>query len=108
MSMLSKNEEQNASGMVSDPAMWSISYQQLMELDERARETLGRNAFQKATMRDINKRILEPHCRTHDTSYALSLNPEGLLVDAFITHAWDEPFAAFVEVCLKQENKNLV
>ena len=81
-----------------DAAMCAISYQQLMDLDERARRELGRSAFQRATMRTINERIIEPSCRQTGKCYARQLNPEGLLIGAFITHAWDEPFGAFVEV----------
>ena len=82
-----------------DPAMWSITYQQLMELEEKARNLFGKQKYERATMRDINKRILKPSCKETGVSYALRLNPKGLMIDAFITHAWDEPFAGFVEVC---------
>ena len=63
----------------------------------KALEVLGRKDLARATMRDINRVILQPTCAENGTSYALSLNPQGLKLDAFITHAWDEPFAAFVE-----------
>lgn len=48
-------------------------------------------------MRDINKHIIEPRCRAEGKSYNRSLNPNGLKVDAFITHCWDEPFFDFVD-----------
>ena len=81
------------------PELWSISYEQLLELAEKAVKVFGKRAYKKITMRDINRKILEPHCRETGTSYALDLNPKGLKIEAFITHAWDEPFEQFVEVC---------
>jgi len=83
-----------------DPAMCAITYQQLMDLEVKARKKLGRSAYGKATMRDINRVIIEPSCKQTWKPYALQLNPKGLKIDAFITHAWDEPFEAFVEVSL--------
>jgi len=81
-----------------DPAMCAITYQQLMDLEVKARKKLGRRAYSNATMRDVNHAIIEPSCQETWKPYALQLNPEGLKCDAFITHAWDEPFPAFVEV----------
>ena len=48
-------------------------------------------------MRDVNQAIIKPLCQRSGRSYALAMNPDGLLLDAFITHAWDEPFGDFVE-----------
>ena len=48
------------------------------------------------TMRDINAAVIELTCKTTGKSYAVSMNPLGLKVEAFITHSWDEPFAEFV------------
>ena len=78
-----------------DPSMWSISYVQLMNFDDMCSKKFG-NQYKGMTMRDINAAILEEICRAHGKSYALSLNPSGLMVEAFITHAWDEPFHEFV------------
>jgi len=83
-----------------DPAMCAITYQQLMDLEVKARKKLGRIAYARATMRDVNHAIIEPSCQETWKPYALQLNPQGLKCDAFITHAWDEPFPAFVEVGL--------
>jgi len=68
-----------------------------MELEQKALTRMGKATYQKATMRDINRVIIEPQCKETGKSYALTLNPKGLMIDAFITHAWDEPFPAFVE-----------
>lgn len=81
-----------------DSSMRAITYQQLMELEEKTRRVLGKRAFQRATMRTVICTIIEPSCRKTGMCYARQLNPEGLTTDAFITHAWDEPFGAFVEV----------
>ena len=83
-----------------DPAMWAISCQQLMELEETARNVLGKHVCARATMRGISRFIMEPACRKNGTSHALGLNPAGLKLDAFVAHAWDDPFADFVEVCI--------
>jgi len=79
-----------------EPAMWAISYQQLMDIQKLVEKKLGRK-YQQATMRDVNKAIIEPSCAEHGKSYALTLNPVGLKLDAFVTHAWDEPFDQFIE-----------
>ncbi|CAB9522058.1 unknown protein [Seminavis robusta] len=94
----SKDLQERTEDIRSRPEMWSITYEQLLQLAEDVKLKFGKFKYKRATMRDVNRKILEPHCIKTGTSYALSLNPEGLLVDAFITHAWDEKFADFVEV----------
>lgn len=79
-----------------DPSLWSITYQQLMDIEALAKETFGYWGFRRLSMRHVNDAIIAPKCRESGTSYALALNPEGLPVDAFITHCWDEPFSEFV------------
>ena len=81
-----------------DSSHAAITYQQLMDLEEEARQVLGRRPFERATMRTVISAIIEPSCRQTGVCYARQLNPEGLRTDAFITHAWDEPFGDFVEV----------
>lgn len=80
---------------VDDPCMWSITYWQLMEIDKNALNNFGK-AYADMTMRDIAERVIRPRCQTSETSFALSLNPNGLMLDAFISHSWDEPFQEFV------------
>ena len=53
--------------------------------------------FSGVTMRDICQELIEPICRETGTSFALHKNPEGLQVDAFVTHSWDGPFGDFVD-----------
>ena len=79
------------------PHMWSIPYTLLMEIEETAAQRFGTEAYSRMTMRDINREIIEPCCRQSGKSYALSANPNGLKVDAFITHSWDGIFQDFVQ-----------
>ena len=82
-----------------NPSLWSISYYQLMDIASEFLYKFG-PAFsneRQATMRDVNSLLIAPSCVEHGKSYALQKNPEGLLVDSFISHSWDEPFVDFVE-----------
>jgi len=80
---------------INHPCMWSITYLQLMEMDDMASKHFD-DLYSQQTMRDIVEELIKPRCKATRTSFALSLNPDGLMVDAFITHCWDEPFQAFV------------
>lgn len=80
----------------SSPKLWSISYAQLLGLDEMASQHFGA-FYPSKTMRNIVDTFVIPCCRRCQTSYSLSLNPAGLAVDAFISHSWDEPFKVFVD-----------
>jgi len=80
----------------SAPKLWSISYAQLLGLDEMASQHFGA-FYPSKTMRNIVDAFVIPCCRRYQTSCALSLNPAGLAVDAFISHSWDEPFKVFVD-----------
>lgn len=79
------------------PERWCLSYEQLLDVDRLARETFGSHDYPIATMRDICDKIIVPRCRESGTSYALSINPQGLAVDCFVTHSWDGQFASFVQ-----------
>jgi hypothetical protein len=79
------------------PGMWALTYEQLLAVDELAQKTFGSWSYRSKTMRHVNEAIIIPRCQKFETSYALSWNPKGQRIDAFITHCWDEPFADFVE-----------
>lgn len=79
-----------------DPTLWSISYRQLMAVHMEAKDIFG-DRFDQITMHDINRDFLQPLCQKSGKSYALHQNPNGLLVDAFVSHCWDEPFGSFVD-----------
>lgn len=81
----------------SAPTMWAISYHQLLNFHRVASDFFGTQSYQNQTMRDIVEKILVDHCNKAGTCYALSKNPKGLRANVFVTHAWDEPFADFVE-----------
>jgi len=86
-----------ASPMATDkPHLWSITYQQLLDIEVLARRHFGSWNFHNKSMRHIVDAIVIPKCQERGVSYALALNRQGLQVDAFITHSWDEPFADFV------------
>jgi len=78
-----------------DPSMRAISYQQLLEVKDLV-VSMFIDDFESKTMRDINEKIIIPVCRKTKKSYALSTNIDGLKIDAFVSHSWDEPFVAFV------------
>ena len=83
----------------SHPGMWSITFQQLLDVETLAQQKFGIQLYQLQSMRDITETIIIPKCqegREVAVSYAMSLNPMGLPIDAYITHCWDEPFAEFV------------
>ena len=87
----------NTSTYTKVPGRWSISYQQLLDIDALAKDKFGSRDYPKKTMRDVCSDNIVPRCRGTGAAYALSLNqPDGLPVDAFITHSWDEPFGSFV------------
>ena len=79
------------------PGMCSITLQQLLDVANLAEQIFGIRAYPLKSMRDINDAIIIPQCKLSGVSYALSKNPQGLSVEAFITHCWDEPFADFVD-----------
>lgn len=79
------------------PERWCLSFEQLLDVDRLAREEFGSDSYSTATMRDICDRIILPLCRSSGTSYALSVNPEGLPIDCFVTHSWDGQFSSFVQ-----------
>ncbi|CAB9525162.1 expressed unknown protein [Seminavis robusta] len=72
-----------------DPSRWSISYEQLLEIDNLVRKkSRFRGVPSAMTMRDVNETIIVPRCRATKTSYAASLNPKGLEMDSFVSHCW--------------------
>ena len=83
------------------PAMQAITFQQLLDVQAEAKRLFGRNYWKK-TMRDVNQDIIIPECNESGTSYALSKNPGGQKIQAFITHCWDEPFFDFVDSIEKE------
>ena len=83
------------------PAMQAITFQQLLDVQAEAKRLFGRNYWKK-TMRDVTREIIIPECNESGTSYALSKNPEGQKIQAFITHCWDEPFFDFVDSIEKE------
>ena len=91
------SEQEEPESTCVPPPMWCISYQQLMDVEQKARKKCGPEEYSKMTMRDICEKIIQPRCAKKGTSYALSLNPQGLPVDTFVSHSWDGHFAAFVQ-----------
>jgi len=79
-----------------EPSMWAISFQQLLDVKEKA-VIMFRDNFGSKTMRDINKDIIIPVCQETKTAYALSKNIDGLETQVFVSHGWDEPFGDFVD-----------
>jgi len=86
--------ETQAESFSDDPSMWAITYNQLLEVRDLAATMAD---FESMTMRDINEKIITPSCLENEKSYALSNNNEGLKIEVFVSHAWDEPFAEFVQ-----------
>jgi hypothetical protein len=80
----------------SHPGMWSIKFQQLLDVADLAEVMFGHKSYKLKSMRAINEAIIIPKCGRNGVSYSQMLNPGGCWVEAFITHCWDEPFADFV------------
>ena len=81
------------------PERWAISYDQLMGANQDFMalcEQKGQN-YLTMTMRDVNEMLIKPKCAESRTSYAVACNPNGLKLNMFVTHAWDELFAEFIE-----------
>lgn len=68
-----------------------------MALPRQASSFYGLKGYPLKTMRDIVDDIIKPCCSRSGTSYALSLNPEGLPVEAFVSHNWDGHFFGFIQ-----------
>jgi len=83
-----------------DPAWAAISLEQLNDLRDLARETLG-SGFSTATLYDVNRAILQPMCEAHGKSYAHIVNSSHKgstlkRLTVFVSHAWAENFDMFV------------
>jgi len=78
------------------PSRWCISYDQLLEVDKEARQMFGTFRYKTKTMHDIVECIIMPKCKETGKSYARYLNPEGLPIESFVTHAWNGFFEHFV------------
>mmetsp|Transcript_4363 Transcript_4363/g.10536 ORF Transcript_4363/g.10536 Transcript_4363/m.10536 type:complete len:514 (+) Transcript_4363:59-1600(+) len=83
-----------------DPAWASISFDQFVDLRRRVMEALG-TEYWTATMHDVNSKFLQPLCDGSGMCYAHFINSsELLLVDVFVSHAWQECFEEFFQaVC---------
>ena len=81
------------------PSMWCVSYQQLMQLGELAKERFKEQDeyATTTTTRDVCRELVEPVCRATGKPYALTLNPQGLHIDVFVTHSWDGNFASMIK-----------
>ena len=81
------------------PSMWAISYAQLLEVRDNTITLFEEKEedFDSKTLRDINEALIIPICQRTKKSYALYKNPDGLKMEVFVSHSWDEPFGAFVE-----------
>ena len=85
--------------VLSHPEKWCLSYHQLLEIDQQIHDHFGSAAYNSnsITMRDVCREIILPMCDATGTCFALSKNPAGLDIDAFVTHSWDGPFPSFVQ-----------
>jgi len=96
--------EDNTRGMPL-PSMWSMSFEQLLEIRRDAQIKFGWS-FRRKTMRDVCAEIVKPTCERTKKSCALYKNENGLPCQAFVTHAWDEPFGEFVDSIEKVHQAN--
>eukprot|EP00435_Cladocopium_sp_Y103_P074345 s105_g48.t1 len=80
-----------------DPAWAAIAMQQLLDLHQKARQEF-QDDFPTITMHHVNARILQPLCEKHGKCYAHIVNAEEpLLLNVFVSHAWQEGFDEFVQ-----------
>jgi len=78
-----------------DSTLCAISYAQLLEVKYQAM-SLFKNDYEEKTMRDVNEAIIKPVCQSTRKSYAASKNPDGLKLNVFVSHSWDEPIGEFI------------
>eukprot|EP00931_Biecheleriopsis_adriatica_P118658 TRINITY_DN94007_c0_g1_i1.p1 TRINITY_DN94007_c0_g1~~TRINITY_DN94007_c0_g1_i1.p1 ORF type:complete len:409 (-),score=62.25 TRINITY_DN94007_c0_g1_i1:544-1608(-) len=78
-----------------DPAWAAISLDQLKALREEAMEVLG-DSYSEADMHTVVERVIKPQCQAHGKSWARIVNPQPLLLSAFVSHCWAENFDNFV------------
>jgi len=79
------------------PSKWCITLDQLGDLWQKVEQ---RYPDIDPTVYEVVADIIKPMTQEAGCSYALMLNPNGVDVDNFVTHAWGEGFKAFVrELC---------
>lgn len=78
------------------PEKRSIKLSQLNKIAVDARKKFGSERYEKMTMRDIVEEVIKPQCKITGQPYALHLNPEGLKMETFCTHCWDEQYDDFL------------
>ena len=79
-----------------DSTLCAISYAQLLEVKDQAKN-LYKDDYEEKTMRDVNEDIIKPICQSTHKSYAASKNPDGLKLNVFVSHSWDEPIGEFID-----------
>ena len=78
-----------------DPWKCYLLCEQLMDVD-RIAQTRGIRWYIKARMKNIVKGIVKPICVETKKTYVETQNPQGLMIQAFITLSWDENFKELV------------
>jgi len=81
-----------------NPSKWCVTPEQLLVLLE---EVEKRYPNEDPKVYTVVKEIIKPRTQDSDESYALLLNPQGVPVKHFITHAWAEGFKQFARDLLK-------
>ena len=94
--MLYYRKKKKQSSPDPDPTLCAISYAQLLEVKDQAM-SLFKEDYDNKTMRDVNEAIIIPVCQSTRKSYAASKNPDGLKLDVFMSHSWDEPIGEFFD-----------
>jgi len=74
------------------PSRWCVSPEQLFDLLDVIEE---RYPDEDPNVYRVVDEVIKPMTEEHGCSYALMLNPGGIHVSHFITHAWAEGFKAF-------------
>lgn len=90
-----KSSDETLDDQLQDPAWAAISLDQLKELRDEAMKVLG-NDYQDADMHTVVERVIKPRCEAHGKSWARIVNPQPLLLSAFVSHCWAENFDHFV------------
>lgn len=79
------------------PAMWCITVDQFRVLLQEVERTYP---SEDPSVYVVVDEIIKPMTEHSDESYALQLNPLGVPVKHFVTHAWAEGFKQFAQALL--------
>lgn len=87
------------------PVRCAVPFETLMDFDEKARETMGKE-YVTANVRDVCKAMVLPQCELTGKAYARSLNKDSPCSgQVFVCHCWDGKFSELI-LAIKNQFKD--